>query len=251
MNSYFFILKDLVKKTLKSRYASTFLGIFWAVLSPVLIMIAINLIFIKFLNIDFKNYHIFVLCGILPWLFVSSSISESLYSLISNLRLLPQVRFPYICFPIATALVEFVEHCLALVFLIPVFIFYNLKIIKYLPLIIFLLFFMALFVISLSIIFSILNIYFKDIKHFLGVGLMFWFWMTPIFYLPQMIPERYRCFVWINPLSYFITIYRDILFYGRLSNMWIWIGIVGISIFSFAFSFILFNKVKYDLVKRI
>ena len=251
MDSYFFILKDLVKKTLKSRYASTFLGIFWAVLSPVLIMLAINLIFIKFLNIDFKNYHIFVLCGILPWLFVSSSISESLYSLISNLRLLPQVRFPYICFPIATALVEFVEHCLALAFLIPVFIFYNLNIIKYFPLIIFLLFFIFLFVISLSIIFSILNIYFKDIKHFLGVGLMFWFWMTPIFYLPQMIPERYRCFVWINPLSYFITIYRDILFYGRLSNMWIWIGIAGISIFSFAFSFILSNKVKYDLVKRI
>jgi ABC-2 type transport system permease protein len=249
--SNFDILRNLTFKNLKSRYASTFLGIFWAVLTPLLVMLAISFAFIKVLNVSFKDFHIYVLSGILPWFFFSNSLFESTQSIIANANMLRQFTFPRIYFPISCVATNFIEHLIGIGFILPIFALYNPHAIVYFLLLIPILFFMFLFVTGIGILVSVINIYFRDLEHFLGVGIMFWFWITPIFYSSEMVPERYRIILWFNPLTYFVSLYRDVLFSGKISSNFIWCGALFVSMLFFLFGIFVFSKTQANIVKKL
>ena len=235
-------LWDLAIKQFKSRYVNSMLGIWLAIVNPLLIMLAITFVFTVIFKLEIKNFPLFALAGIFPWMFFSGALSEATSSILNQKSVLRQFNLPGEIIPISSVMSHFFNFLVGWCVIYPIFLFFNLRIIKLFPFvaIIFLLHF--LFICGLGLALSCLNVLFRDIEQLLGVLLMLWFWVTPVFYSVEMIPENFRWICNINPMTPFIIFYRNIIFEGRLPEpficnaVWIW------AFLSLALGFILFIK---------
>jgi len=98
---------------------------------------------------------------------------------------------------------------------------------------------------------SVLNVVYRDITHFLGVMLMLWFWITPIFYSSEMLPEQLRWVISINPMSCYIQYYRDVIFNGNLPSISIFAGTFLWAIVSLILGFKVFSYFEKELFKKL
>lgn len=238
-------------KQLKARYAGSILGIWLAIINPLLIMLAITFVFTIVFKLEIKNFPFFVLSGIFPWMFFANALSEATSSILNQENILRQFNLPRAIIPLSSILSNFLNFLIGWCLIYPLFLFFNLKIIWLFPLLILILLFNLLFVCGLSLILSVLNVFFRDIGQLLGVLLMFWFWITPIFYSIDMIPSRFRWVCNFNPMAPFIVSYRDVIFKGNIPNAAIFIGIFIWTALSLISGLIFFSYSESKLLKRI
>lgn len=213
------MLKNLIKKNLKAYYVSSFLGISWAVFIPLILMFILSFVFIDVLKIEIENFPLFVLSGLIPFMFFSSSLTQTTNSIVENVHLLRQFNLPKEIIPLSLILTNFLNFLLGLLVLIPIFIFSNFRIIFSLYFLILIIFIFLIFVIGMGLFFSSLNVFFRDISHLLGILIMFLFWITPIFYKIEMVPIHYRWIININPLNLYINLFRNILLEGKIPEI--------------------------------
>jgi len=243
-----FIL-SLSKKALKVKYSGSKLGLWWALILPLLLALSINLVFTKAFNILIPNYTLFVLSAILPWLFFAQSLTEATNSFSDNSSMLKQCIFLREIIPFSSILGNFLNFLLGLAAIIPLFILFNYKIVFFLPALISLVVFFLIFLWGVGIIFSLMNVFYKDVSCFLSLALMIWFWITPIFYSLEMIPYPYSIVCLVNPLTYYILTFRDLLYYGRL-DLGIYLIDIIISFAAFFAGHLIFILKEKELLKR-
>jgi lipopolysaccharide transport system permease protein len=245
------IIKSMVVKNLRGKYIGSSLGISWAIINPLLIMLAITFIFSQVMKTQIKHFSILVLSALLPWNFFINSIMESTSSLESQATVLKQFLMPKEVIPISIVIANLVNFLFGFIIVIPIFVFFNVGIIKYillLPLVILLHF---LFTLGISLAFSIINVYFKDLSQLLNTMAMFFFWLTPVFYTLEMIPWPYRWLVLINPSTCFVDIYRSLLFTGNPGNFWMWLLAALFTLVSLVCGYLLFINQENDVLKCI
>ena len=244
-------LWNMAIKQLKAKYSGSLLGISWAIINPLLIMLAITFVFTTIFKTQIKNFPIFVLSGIFPWMFFSSAVSEAACSILSQKNILHQFNLPAEIIPLSTVLSNFMNFLIGWCVMYPVFLFFNPAIISKLPLLIIVLFLNLLFISGLGLILSALNVFFRDIEHLLGVLLMFWFWITPIFYSPDMIPENFRWICGINSMASYVTYYRDVVFNGDIPNLSSLIGVALWAVASMLLGIMVFSRLEAKLLKQV
>lgn len=245
------ILWNMALKELKAKYTGSILGVWWAIVTPVLIMAGITFVFTKVIKIDIANFPLFCLAGILPWFFFSVSLSESTSSLLRNSQLLKQFAFPPEFIPIASVSANFINFIFGLICITPVFVIFKIKIAPsllflFIPLILHL-----LLTLGLALFLSCINVFFRDVTHLLGVVLMFWFWITPVFYSVDMVPESYRWVCNLNPMTIVIAMYRDILFEARIPKMGAASIALIISVTVFLWGYAIFARYEPSFTKRV
>ena len=245
------LLLRLALKELRSKYSGSILGVWWAIISPLLIMLVISFVFTKIMSMPIKNFPLFCLSAILPWFFFANAIMDSNSAFSANAQMVRQFSLPAEFMPVSSVLSNFLTFIIGLFFMIIIFLIANIKIagvLAFLPLV---LFSHLLFTIGLSLLLATINVFFKDLSHLLSVILMFWFWMTPIFYSADMIPSDYRFVMSLNPMAIFTTLYRDILFYGQVSNLYLFVAAFLIGIISLTVGWAVFLAKESSLIKRI
>lgn len=238
-------------KQLKAKYAGSILGISWAIVNPLLIMSAITFVFTHVFKIEVKDFPLFVLSGILPWMFFSSALTEAASSILNQQNILHQFNLPREILPLSSILSNFLNFLIGWVFIYPLFCFFNPKIISFFPLLIIILLFNLIFISGLGFLLSVLNVFFRDIGQLLGVLLMFWFWVTPVFYSLDMIPEKFRWICNLNPMASYIVFYQDIVFMGRIPSFSISMGIIFWALISFILGLWVFLRLESKILKRI
>lgn len=214
-------------------------------------MSAITFVFTAVFKIDIKNFPLFALAGIFPWMFFSGALSEATFSLLSQQNILRQFNLPREILPLASVLSNFLNFLIGWLVIYPLFLFFNPKIISLLPLLIIVLVLNFLFICGLSLDLSILNVFFRDIGHLLGVLLLFWFWITPIFYSVDMIPVRFRWVCNFNPMTPYVVYYREIVFRGSLPDLSISIGIFLWAVISLILGLLVFSHFESRVLKQI
>lgn len=245
------ILWDMAIRQLKTKYSGSKLGIWWAVITPLILAVSINFIFTKIFKINIPNYTLFVLSGIIPWIFFSNTLSEVTNSFIANASILKQAIFPREFIPLSTVLANFLNFFIGFLIILPLFIILKFKVITVLLFLILPLIFHLIFIAGLSLLFSCWNVFSKDTSHLLSIGLLIWFWITPVFYSLEMLPFPYRWICLLNPMSYYVTLYRQILFKAEIPllsvlSLSFLIGLVSLSI-----GYSIFLKEEAELLKRI
>lgn len=245
------ILKGLVLKNLKARYAGSLLGIFWAFLNPLLLALTVAFIFSEIIKVNIKHFYLFIISGVLPWFFLANSLQEASTSIPVNAPLLKQFSFPREFIPIASVLSNFIILLLGFLVILPLFIVFNHKIILLLPLLALVLLLHLMFTLGIALILSSLYVYFKDIGQLLGVLLLFWLWLTPVFYTMDMVPDKYRTLFSLNPLTPYISLYRSILFDTALLNLKLIIPTLFLSAISLCLGYAVFVKQKASFLKWI
>jgi lipopolysaccharide transport system permease protein len=240
----------MAKKELRMKYRGTKLGLWWALILPLLLALSISLIFTKAFNVAIPNYTLFVLAAILPWSFFSQSLAEVINSFPANAAILKQGVFPREIVPLSSVAGNFLNFIIGLSVTMPLFLFFNYKLVFFMPLLVLLLLFFALFLCGLGLMFSSMNVFHKDLSCFLSLGLTVWFWITPVFYSKDMIPYPYKIIILVNPLALFMSNFRDLLFYGRIDANSVSVSIV-VSLVSFLAGYYVFLVKEKELLKRL
>jgi lipopolysaccharide transport system permease protein len=243
------IIIGMVIKNLRSKYIDSMSGILWAFINPLLIMLVITFVFSKIMKTDMKHFPLLVLSALLPWNFFSNSITESATSISSNINILRQFVMLKETIPLSVVIANLINLSFGFVIILPVFIIFNMGIIRYLiflPLIMLLHF---IFTLGISMALSIINVYFKDLSQLLGTVLMFLFWLTPVFYPIDMIPHEYHWFIIANPGSCYIVIYRALLYQGSGGGAFMWLLAIGFAFISIISGYFLFIKKEQEILK--
>lgn len=209
------LLKNLVLKDLKLKYGGSWLGFVWSLLNPLILIIVYSIAFKYILRIQLENFTLFLITGILPWIFFSTAVTASTTAILSNGNLVKNIHFPREILPLSTVLFNLIQFLLALA------IFFPAAILLQAPLTWALLAYVAVlvlhlaFTVGVALALSAVTVFYQDVKHLTEVGLMTLFWMTPILYHLSMVPARVRWLFQLNPLTVYITSYQDIVYWGR------------------------------------
>jgi ABC-2 type transport system permease protein len=232
------LLRNLVARDIKVRYKRSFIGFFWVMLHPLLMMIVLSMVFSELFKIETKNYSVYVLSGFILWNFFAQSTSCALTSFTGNLSLINKIHLPKSVFPLAVILSGLIHFVFSLVPLFAIFLISGTPMTSQIYMLPILILMVMLFSLGVSLIVSTLTVFFHDTRYIYDVLLMAFMYATPIFYPESIIPGKYALILHLNPLFYFMHLFRMILYIGGpdlyLSLGYCFLFSVGTLIFGWA-----------------
>ena len=245
------LIYELTKREIGERYSGQVFGALWAIGHPLLL----TLVYIFIFGFVFRartggtidmplDYTAYILSGIIPWLVFQESLSKASTVIIANANVVKQVIFPLEVLPVKSVLASVVTEIVFL-FLLFLYTFITSRTLPwtyvFLPVLVV---FQILAMIGMSYLFSSIGTYFRDLKDFVQAFLSIAFFVLPILYLPESIPAAVRPVLYLNPLSYMIWCYQDVLYFGKFAHPWAWAVFLPGSVFVFIFGFRVFRKLK-------
>ncbi len=246
------LLRFLVLRDIKVLYAQTILGFLWAILNPLFQVVVFSVIFGKVAKIDTSGipYVLFSTIAIVPWTYMSSSMSMASQSLVAGQNMLGKVYFPRMIFPLTAPLAKMVDFTISLVLIFAVMIYFQVQLttnILYLPLFMLL---MLLVPMSVGLWMSSLAIRFRDVKFAMQFMMNLLIYSAPILYSADKIPPDYRFLYSLNPIVAVIEGFRGALLGGEMQWMFIWPGaVVAVSLFiAGAFYFRKMESIIVDVI---
>jgi ABC-type polysaccharide/polyol phosphate export permease len=246
-----YLVYNLVARDLKVKYKGSTLGFLWSLLNPLLMLAVYTVAFKYIIKIKVENFPIFLFSALLPWSFLSSSLSMGVTSITENSSLVKKVYFPREILPLSIVLVNLFHFFLTFMVLIPALLFFKLTPGFSFFFLVVIIFFQTLFVLGLAFIVSAFNVYYRDVKHFLEVVLLLWFWLTPIIYPLHLIPEKFRSYAYINPFTPFVKAFRDIILDDRIPDPVTLAMVIVISILVFLLGAAVFSKKQRRFAEEI
>ncbi len=248
------LIRNFVMRDLKARYVGSFMGFFWSVVHPIVLLVSYTFVFSIIFGLRPRpdtgttSFPLFLFCSILPWLFFQETLQRSSTVLIENANLITKTLFPSEILPLVVMLSSCVNHLIAFAILFCVLLFALGKVSLFILFIPVYLFLLMLFTLGLSWFISSLNVFVRDVSQVLSVVLTFWFWFTPIFYSVDRFPHRLLFLVHCNPLAHFVSGYRDCLLRMRMPDIEILAILAALSLAVFAAGGLFFRKTKRAFV---
>src|SRR5437762_5470732 len=226
------LIQSLVARELRARYRGSVLGFFWSFVNPLLLLLVYSFVFtyiLKNTTTGIQPYALFMFCGILPWTWFASSLTEAAGSLIAGGNLIKKVLFPAEVLPIVSVLTNMVHFFLGLPILVLFLVVYQRSPdwwdLVWFPITVIV---QLLFTAGLALALAALAVHFRDIRDILANVLTLWFFATPIIY-PWFQPnvQRFHLLFNLNPFTHLAIAYQEILFFGRIGH-WRWLLALGI-----------------------
>ncbi len=210
------LLYFLTWRDVKVRYKQTVLGAAWAIIQPLFTMLIFTLFFGRLAGVpsDGIPYPLFAYAGLLPWIFFSNSVTSSGNSLIGSSHLITKVYFPRMIIPAAAIAAGLVDFAIAFAILIVLMAWYGIGASWSLLMLPVLVSLTALFALGVGFWISALNVKYRDIRHALPFMIQLWMFASPIIYPATIVPEKWKWFLHLNPLTGIIEGYRAAIF-GR------------------------------------
>jgi lipopolysaccharide transport system permease protein len=241
------LFKLLVKKEVTLRYKRTYLGFLWSLLNPLLTAFVFFIAFNIFMRFEVENFVLFLLSALFPWTWFSAAVAMSSNILTGNVSLIKKVIFPKHFLLLASITAQLINFIFSLPILIGLVYYYGsaptLNWLIGIPVLIAVQF---AIIYGLSLVISVANTFFRDLEYIVNVLISLLFWMTPIIYPLDAVPEEYRVLLAMNPVTYLMQAWRDIFFYNLLNWNNIIISVITAAVVLFA-GLLIFNKLDRKL----
>jgi homopolymeric O-antigen transport system permease protein len=218
---------NLTLRELRGRYKRSALGWTWSLLNPLSTVIVFSVVFAFFLKINpptghpsgLHSFPMFLLCGLLPFNYLSNGMNGSLDALLANSNLIRKVYFPREVLVVSTVGALLVTFLVELAVLGVILLLLGNMILPWIPLVLVLVAIQSVFVLGIGLMLSVLNVYFRDVKHFIAVALQALFYSAPIVYPVRFVEDAasrtsfplLRVYQ-LNPLVRFVEAYRAVLY---------------------------------------
>jgi lipopolysaccharide transport system permease protein len=244
------LIAAMTWRTFQQRYKGTFGGPVWAVCSPLLMITVYTIVFSVFLKIRFGQkdtplqFAMYLLCGMLPWIALSESLSGGVVVIKNNANLVKRVIFPLEVLPLNLVLASVMQQTIGSLFLLPLLFLEAGRLhwtLLFFPVFLSL---QVLLIVGFNWILSSLSVYIPDTVQFMNVLLPLWMLCTPIFYPESLVPPDFAFLLKINPMAGLIKLYRETMIHGQIPGLgvWLWGGIPCLA--SFFLGYIVFGKLK-------
>jgi len=234
------LLQNLTNREVRGKYRRTALGQLWSLANPIAAILIYTFIFSFIFRLPAQvgdpsgidNYALWLVCGLLPWLFFNRVLTVGTESLVANSGLIQKVYFPRIVLPLSLANATFFTWLLEMGVLVVALSLLGSFVLPWLPLVALFMFVFAIFAVGLSMIFSIINVYFRDLSYLLTIVLQFWFYLTPVLYPVELVatqsdtlggllgtPITLLDIYSLNPVEGFVEIFRNLLYDNRVPDL--------------------------------
>ena len=272
------LLWNLTLRELRGKFKRTALGWAWSMLNPLSTIVIYSIVFGKLLKggepelgspSGLKNFTLWLSVGLLVWNFTNKGILATLPSIVGNSNLVKKVYFPREYVVAASVLSWLVTFLIELLVLSVVFLFWppHHLVFPWIPGILVIVLLHMMFVLGISLLLSALNVYFRDIQHFVGIGMQIWFYLTPIVYTTQLVKDRltpivlgadkvalvpeqraghftiFRIFR-LNPMMRFVDAYRKLIYSGALPPLSTMIYLVVVSFLTLFVGWRVFSRLE-------
>ena len=243
------IIWQLAKNDFKARFASSYLGIFWAFVQPLVMIAVLWFVFqVGFRATPVEDYPfiLWVSCGLIPWFFFADSLSSATNSLLEYSYLVKKVVFRTSVLPLVKILSALFVHIFFIALLLIMFFAYGFRPGLIYIQVLYYSFALVTFLVGLTWVTSSMAVFLKDVSQIVGVLLQIGFWVTPNFWSAAMIPDRYLYLFKVNPMFYIVEGYRDTFIY----SIWFWhrphqtLYFWLLTLFLFVLGALLFKKLR-------
>lgn len=207
---YWELIGFLAWRDILAQYKQAVFGVAWAVVKPLSSVLIYTLVFGKVAKLSSSGipYPLFTLCGVVAWSFFAAALTQSTLSLLANTNLLTKVYFPRLVIPIASlgrGVVDFVISLVLLVILMAIYKSVPSQTIMLFPL--FLVMGLGI-TLGVGLFFSALSAKYHDLQHAIPFLAQMWFWVTPVAYGLENIPEKFQLIFFLNPMTWIIQGFR-------------------------------------------
>jgi lipopolysaccharide transport system permease protein len=239
----------LAVRDIKIYYSQTIMGLFWAVIQPLVALVIYTVFFYKILGISTGDipYPLFVFPGVMIWFNFIQIINEAGTSLKYNQELIRKVEFPRIILPISKALTSLVNMFISFILVLLLDIYYGIPItwcVLFFPIVVLLNLLLGL---SVGIWLSALSIKYRDFQHIVPYLINFLIWVSPVFYPVTILPDKYENLIFINPITSVLTLSRWSLVGDVLPEMIYFLNLIPVFLL-FLFGIIFFRKIEREIV---
>lgn len=214
--SYRQMIFSLIKRDLRGRYKGSVLGFLWTFINPLFQLMIYTFVFSNVLKSNIEDFHIFLFVALVPWIFFSTCLSSGSSCIWIQQDMVKKIYFPREVLPIAYVTSQFINMLFSFIVIFIVILFSGRElspiILLYLPVVFFVEYLLSL---GITMLFSSLTVYFRDLEYILGIVSMAWLYLTPILYSEELIPKFIKPIYSINPMTSIVAAYRDILYYNR------------------------------------
>jgi len=216
------------KKDIKSRFAGSFLGVFWMFVQPICFIIIYFFVFSTVLKIRLstgtgtQSFLVFLLTGLFPWMSFHEGCMRAATTVIENAEAVKKIPFPLESLPLGVIISAACMHLTALILFVigySIYLWANNHVlisitVLFLPLVLCL---QLLATLGIGLFLASICTYLRDLIQVFNLLFQVWFYATPIVYPLYMVPQKLQPFIKMNPLTGLIEIYRDVILKGRLT----------------------------------
>jgi len=251
-----FILSS-VKRDFQSRYRNSLLGVLWPLLQPLAMILIYTLIFSQVMRArlagvdDSLAYGIFICAGILTWGLFAEVLNRSLTMFLDNANLLKKLSFPRLCLPVIVFFSASLNFAITLgLFLLVLAMIGRLpgETLLALPLLLGLQLLLAL---GLGLLLGVLNVFFRDVGQLFAIGLQLWFWLTPIVYPLNVLPEALQPWLALNPMSGLMQAYQGVFLHDAWPDWSELLPIVLIAPVCWVLALLLYRAKSADMLDEL
>lgn len=251
---YRFLFEQMVRRELRQKYKGSTLGVLWYLINPLILMGAYALVFKVLLRVaSVADYPVFLISGLIVWVFFSQALLASAPSLVVNAPLIRKVRFPRETIPASVAAVQAVTFLVMLVVLVPVALVVRGDLdvsLLLLPIVVLGLFCLVL---GFALGVAILHAHYRDVEPVLAALLLPWFFVTPIFLRVDQFPgARSHAWIadllkWANPVAPFVDSLRQIVYAGTAPSLGQLGYVIGVGVAALGLGALAFRRMERDL----
>ena len=229
------LLYFLAWRDVKVKYKQTALGVVWALMQPLLIMVIFSVLFGRFARMpsDGAPYPIFVFIGLLPWNYFSSVLGQSTNSLVAGSSLVSKIYFPRLLIPASSAIAALLDLAIGFIVLGALMLYYGVNISAGTLLVPVLVLLTLMNAVGFGLWFSALNVKYRDIQYVIPFLIQIWMFVTPVIYPKSLFGEKWGWLLLLNPMGGIIEAFRPAVL-GHMPVPWLSLAIssaIGLIVF--------------------
>jgi len=214
--TYRSVIVVMAIQEIQKMYLGTLVGFLWSIINPLMVILVYWFVFSFGLKVQPWGGVPFIVvfyCGLVPWLMFSNTLIANTNTIVNNGHLVKKMVFPTEILPVVNLTANLITHGLMLIILAIVLFFYNISFSLYNIQFLYYLFCLSIFTLGLSWLVSAINVFYRDTGQILNIAINMWFWLTPIVWGIEVLPENYRFFVMLNPMFYIVQGYKNSFIY--------------------------------------
>jgi ABC-2 type transport system permease protein len=242
------LLVNLTLREIRGKYKRTVFGQLWSLANPLALMLIYTFVFGLIFRVrpdagDPSGVDVFalwLLCGLLPWVFLSTVINLGASALVSNAGLIQKVYFTRVVLPLSLVASTAYNWLFEMAVLLVALLIAGSFVLPWIPLMLLVMLLLVIFGAGLALLLSVANVYFRDTQYFVTIALQLWLYLCPIIYPMHLVEVASRdigglfgtsvtleMVYGINPMVHFIELFRNLLYDNRWPELTEWLICIG------------------------
>lgn len=243
-----FLFEELVKRDFKKKYKRTVLGIFWSLLSPLMMLGVISFVFSQFFGRTIEYFVLYVLAGQIVFAYFSESTNTGMVSLLNNANIFSKINVPKFLFVLSRNVSALINFILTVVIFFCFVFAYGIEPNLLMLLIFYPIICLIIFNYGIGLVLSAFYIFFRDMQYLYSLLLQIVMYGSAIFYSIDMLSKSYQVVFYFNPLYLYITFIRDVVIYNRIPELW-FVVLCGLyAVTAMVFGLLIYKKYNYKFV---